>query len=60
MKRLFPPSIFLLLLFCLLPAGLTAESAKSLYAKGVDAQARQDYERLMSSSGKPTSCNPRI
>jgi len=45
MKRLFCPSIFLLLLFCLRPPGLAAESAKSLYAKGADAQARQDYEK---------------
>jgi len=34
----------LLLLLCLGPAALAGDSAKALYEKGADAQARQDYE----------------
>ena len=47
MTRLRRPTVFILLVFCLLslPGIAAAESAKSLYAKGVDAQARQDYEK---------------
>jgi len=46
MTRLMRPSIFVLLLLCLfrLP-GVAADSAKSLFNKGNDAQARQDYEK---------------
>ncbi len=47
MTRLIRPTFFILLVFCLLtlPGIAAAESAKSLYAKGTDAQARQDYEK---------------
>jgi general secretion pathway protein D len=44
MARLVSPALFLLLLLCLRPAGIAADSAKALYEKGADAQARQDYE----------------
>src|SRR5438270_6655156 len=44
MKRAFRPALALLLLFGLiLPS--TAESSKSLYNKGKDAEARQNYEQ---------------
>jgi general secretion pathway protein D len=46
MKRLLRPTIFLFLVFSLqLPGFAKGNSAKSLYAKGEDAQARQDYEK---------------
>src|SRR5208283_3359463 len=47
MTRLIRPTFFILMVFCLLSfSGIAAaESAKSLYAKGADAQARQDYEK---------------
>ncbi|MGB9236225.1 MAG: cohesin domain-containing protein [Terriglobales bacterium] len=45
MRRLIRPTILLLLLLGLGLPGIAAESAKSLYAKGTDAQARQDYEK---------------
>ena len=32
-------------LFCLPPVGIASDSAKALYEKGADAQARQDYEK---------------
>jgi len=45
MTRLIRPALsLLLLLLCLGPAALAADSAKALYEKGADAQARQDYE----------------
>jgi general secretion pathway protein D len=44
MKRAFPPALALLLLFGLiLPS--SAESSKSLYNKGKNAEARQNYEQ---------------
>ena len=46
MKRLLRPTIFLFLVFCLqLPGFAKGDSARALYAKGEDAQARQDYEK---------------
>ena len=45
MTRLMRPTVFLLLVLCLRLPGIAADSAKSLYAKGTDAQARQDYEK---------------
>jgi general secretion pathway protein D len=47
MRRLIRPSLFVLLLLCLqLPvAGKSKDTAKALYAKGTDAEARQDYEQ---------------
>ena len=46
MKRLLRLTIFLFLAFCLqLPGAAKGDSARSLYAKGEDAQARQDYEK---------------
>jgi len=45
MRRLIFPGLFVLLLLCLrLPAVGGTDSAKTLYAKGADAEARQDYE----------------
>ena len=43
--RLMRPALFILLVFCLRPVGIAADSAKALYEKGADAQARQDYEK---------------
>ena len=44
MKRAFPPALALLLLFGLiLPS--SAESSKSLFNKGKNAEARQNYEQ---------------
>ena len=44
MKRAFPPALALLFLFgFILPS--SAESSKSLYNKGKDAEARQNYEQ---------------
>jgi len=45
MTRLIRPTFFILMVLCLLSLPGIAESAKSLYAKGTDAQARQDYEK---------------
>jgi general secretion pathway protein D len=47
MRRLIRPALFVLLLLCLrLPGiGKSHDSAKALYEKGVDAEARQDYEQ---------------
>jgi len=45
MTRLIRAALFMLLLLLSLgPAALAADSAKALYEKGADAQARQDYE----------------
>src|SRR6266849_4288266 len=45
MRRLILPALFLLLL-CLRPPGFAAnDSAKALYEKGADAEARQNYEQ---------------
>jgi tetratricopeptide (TPR) repeat protein len=44
MKRAFPPALALLLLFGhILPS--SAESSKSLFNKGKNAEARQNYEQ---------------
>ena len=45
MTRLMRPTVFLLILAVLQLPGFAADSAKKLYAKGVDAQDRQDYEK---------------
>lgn len=45
MTRLIRSTFFVLMVLCLLSLPGIAESAKSLYAKGADAQARQDYEK---------------
>ena len=47
MRRLIRPSLFVLLLLCLrLPViGKSHDSAKAAYAKGTDAEARQNYEQ---------------
>jgi general secretion pathway protein D len=45
MKRLIPPALFFLLL-CLSAAGFAGtDGAKTLYEKGTDAEARQNYEQ---------------
>ena len=47
MRRLIRPALFVLLLLCLrLPDfAKTIDSAKALYDKGQDAEARQNYEQ---------------
>ena len=47
MRRLIFPALFVLLLLCLrLPVvGKSTDSAKGLYEKGADAEARQNYEQ---------------
>jgi general secretion pathway protein D len=47
MRRLIFPALFVLLLLCLrLPViGKSHDSAKALYEKGTDAEARQNYEQ---------------
>ena len=45
MTRWMRPALFLLLLLSLRLPGVAADSAKKLYEKGTDAQARQDYEK---------------
>jgi general secretion pathway protein D len=46
MRRLIRPALFVLLLLCLLPVlAKTVDSAKALYDKGQDAEARQNYEQ---------------
>ena len=42
MRRLLRPALFLWLVAATLPA--VADKAKDLYAKGQDAEARQQYE----------------
>ena len=44
MRRLFRPALFVLVLLCLRLPGIAKDSAKALYAKGTDAEARQNYE----------------
>jgi general secretion pathway protein D len=45
MRRLIRPAFFVLLLLCLrLPVLAKGDSAKALYDKGADAEARQNYE----------------
>jgi general secretion pathway protein D len=43
MKRLMPAAVALLVLVAILPA-IPADKAKSIYAKGQDAEARDNYE----------------
>src|SRR3984893_1654390 len=47
MRRLIRPALFVLLLLCLRLPDLakTVDSAKALYEKGQDAEARQNYEQ---------------
>jgi general secretion pathway protein D len=45
MTRLKRPALFLLVILCLASAGIAGDKAKGLYDKGLDAQARQDYEK---------------
>ena len=47
MRRLIFPALFVLLLLCMrLPVvGKSHDSAKALYEKGTDAEARQNYEQ---------------
>ncbi|HUB01988.1 MAG TPA: tetratricopeptide repeat protein [Terriglobales bacterium] len=45
MTRLLRPTAVLLIVLCFGLSGTAADSAKKLYAKGEDAQARQDYEK---------------
>ena len=47
MRRLIPSALFVLVLLCLaLPlSGKSHDSAKILYDKGTDAEARQNYEQ---------------
>jgi general secretion pathway protein D len=43
MRRLMPPAVVLLVIFAILPA--IADKAKTIYEKGQDAEARQNYEQ---------------
>jgi len=43
MRRLIPAAVLLLVVFTILP-GLATDKAKSVYEKGEDAEARQNYE----------------
>src|SRR5206468_12488047 len=45
MKRLTRPALFLLLVYLVLLPAFAADSAKALYDKGSDAEARQNYEQ---------------
>lgn len=45
MTRLIRPTFLVLLMLSLGMPGIAADSAKKLYEKGADAQARQDYEK---------------
>ncbi len=46
MRRLIPAALFVFLLLCLRPPVFArADSAKALYEKGADAEARQNYEQ---------------
>ncbi len=44
MRRLMPAAVLLLVVFTMLPV-IAADNAKSAYAKGQDAEARQNYEQ---------------
>jgi general secretion pathway protein D len=43
MRRLMPPAVVLLVILAILPA--IADKAKTIYEKGEDAEARQNYEQ---------------
>jgi hypothetical protein len=45
MTRLIRPALFPVLLYLILIPAFAADSAKSFYDKGSDAEARQDYEK---------------
>jgi len=45
MRRLIRPALLVLLLLCLRLPVFSKDSAKSLYQKGTDAEARQNYEQ---------------
>ena len=53
MRRLMPAAVVLLVVVAILPA--IADKAKTIYEKGQDAEARQNYEALTSSTSRPTS-----
>jgi len=44
MRRLVRPALLLLLVAAVTLAGIAADKAKDLYAKGQDAEARQNHE----------------
>jgi len=44
MRRLMPAAVLLLVVFTMLPV-IAADKAKAAYAKGEDAEARQNYEQ---------------
>jgi len=59
MRRLILPALFLLLL-CLRPPGFAAnDSAKALYEKGADAEARQNYEQAFDYFKQAYSLKPK-
>src|SRR5271156_710585 len=45
MRRLILPALFILSLLCFRAPILAKDSAKALYEKGTDAEARQNYEQ---------------
>jgi general secretion pathway protein D len=61
MRRLIFPALFVVLLLSLrLPVvGKSADSAKSAYAKGVDAEARQNYEQAFDYFKQAYSLKPK-
>src|SRR5208283_3115580 len=61
MRRVIRPSLFVLLLLCLqLPVvGKSHDSAKVAFAKGTDAEARQDYEKAFDYFKQAYSLRPK-
>jgi len=61
MRRVIRPALFVLLLLCLrLPVfAKTFDSAKALYAKGQDAEARQNYEQAFDYFKQAYNLKPR-
>jgi len=45
MRRLILPPLFVLLVLCFRPPVFAKDSAKALYEKGTEAEARQNYEQ---------------
>jgi general secretion pathway protein D len=60
MRRLIFPALFVLLLLCLrLPVIAKGDSAKALYEKGADAEARQNYEQAFDYFKQAYNLKPR-
>ena len=60
MRRAIGPALFVLLLLCLrLPVLARSDSAKALYEKGADAEARQNYEQAFDYFKQAYNLKPR-